>query len=215
MRGFFDKVKGSALKSMQQGMQFIEKVGVAASEMAITAVSQQAKNPEEQIMSLFFTVCEIIDEIGIQDGADSPEAERYLYDSKVRSLLSEITDKLQEESEKWFFAYSENPDPELTDLPFLDAFLHNNIMNELCNRATQDLPRGCLPLILEIISNLLRRVRYPLLPQQIINKPISRLVSFAVRFDIMNTPSGVVSQELKQELASYKKRIGNFSFFIL
>ena len=214
MQSYFEKMKGSAMKAAKQGMQLLatvsavasDTVSAVASDLAITPQYNTGRKPQEEFTLLFKAICEAIDEIADSDDADSPEADRRLYDSRARSCLKAMVALLQTESDRWVKQYADSPDPEVNELPCLDRFLQTHVMQELSSRAVRDLPRGCLPLVLGSTAALLRGVRYPLLPHQTVHKPIAHLVSVAARFDAMNFAGS--DSTSKQELASYKKRIG-------
>ena len=88
------------------------------------------------------------------------------------------------------------------DHPCLESFLQFHVMQELCNRALKDRPRGCITLVLGTATAILRNVRYPLLPHQTVHVPLGQLISFATRYDsLCNDKASGIN-------ASYKKRIG-------
>ena len=112
--------------------------------------------------------------------------------------------------------YGERPDPEIVELPCLDTFLQTHVLQALCNRATRDLPRGTLPLMLGTVAALLRSVKYPLLSHQTIHKPVAHLISVAARYEALFVAAGsalprnssLTSERSSLDLATYKKRIG-------
>ena len=164
-------------------------------------------NNDEEILRLYKSIIQILDTLSDRDDATSPEVDRLLYESKVRSHLKLLVNILQCESDEWLSKYNENSDPELIDLPCINAFLECHMMHELCSRAVKDIPKGCLPLILGSVASLLRHVRYPLLPHQSVYKPVERLISISCRFDAIrsSTRGGYISS--KQETITYKKRV--------
>ena len=169
MQEYFKNVKALAgsmkASATKAAKEVVAKVSAVASELKLPSSVTPAKKPHEELVELFCSVCQIMDEMGGEDDADSAEADAALYDSKARGNLKGMITILQIESDTWFGQYSEKPDPDVADLPCLNSFLETNVMHELSNRAVRDLPRGCLPLILGTTASLLRSVRYPLLPQ--------------------------------------------------
>ena len=108
---------------------------------------------------------------------------------------------LHEEDERWARKLFDHPESEnISDLPCIEAFLQHYVMQELCNRALKDKPRGCMPIVLTAVATILKCVRYPLLPHQTVHVPLVQLISCATRYDSLN--SG------KPGLINYKKRIG-------
>lgn len=215
MSFLFQKLKDQAKQVVKRvsmaAETFTETVSdfsLVASEVLMNTQAPPSKKAQDELLDLFFEACQIMDEGAQRDDADSSEADRLLYNSNVKSNLKRVTQLLQTESDAWLSKYSQRPDPEISEMPCLDTFLQTQVLQELVNRAVRDLPRGCLPLILGQIAILLRNVKYPLLPHQTVHKPIARLISVASRFDALNTSNSSASLTSRQELASYKKRIG-------
>jgi hypothetical protein len=202
MKGFLDRVKGSASKVMQS-------VANAASELAELSFSSNMdeRPPQDEVYEAFKSLCAIIDELAGKPDAGTTDADRALYESKAREHVRDIIGLMQLEGDDWLVHISKPSTGETFEMPCLDVFLQMNMMHELAKRATADLPRGTLPLVLGTTSSLLRNVRYPLLPHTIVHKPIVKLISMASRFDALNTGESLSSSAARAELASYKKRI--------
>lgn len=213
MQNYFTKIKGSALKAAQQGLNLINQTihnnaSNVTTDVSISKRHNHHNKPDEELVIYFQEVCEIIDTIAESEHPYSIEADRLLYSSKAKDNLQLIVSLLQQESDRWYIKYSHSPDPEMTDLPCLDTFIQTHVLHTLCNRASRDLPRGTLPLILGIISSLLRSVRYPLLPHQTVHKPIAHLISIAWRFEAFHGEVNRSSSQSPNDIANYRKRIG-------
>ena len=137
------------------------------------------------------------------------EADKALHSSKVRDHLREMVRLLHEEDEIWARRSIDITDTDSSDVtdgsgdhPCLESFLQCHVMQELCNRALKDRPRGCITLVIGVATAILRNVRYPLLPHQTVHVPLGQLISFATRYDSLCNDKSVGFT------ASYKKRIG-------
>jgi hypothetical protein len=224
MQGYFDKIKGSALKAVQQATQ---QVSIISSNTinTIRAASTQNKDgnlkqthptlnipshitsPEDKLVYHFTSACEIMDQIGEIDDQTVSEVNRLLYSSKAKDHLKAMTALLKEESEQSYSCISELSEPDVSTLPCITTLLQTHVLHALCNRACRDLPKGSLPLILSTIASMLRNVRYPLLPHQTVHKPIAHLVTVAWRFEAFHGDYSR-STESKADAASYRRRIG-------
>jgi hypothetical protein len=97
------------------------------------------------------------------------------------------------------------------DHPCLDYFLQNHVMEALCRRARRDLPRGCMPLVLHIVTVILRSIRYPLLPHQAVHKSLGQLISNASSLSQKYTAAAKnKTPATKTELTNYIRRIGMY-----
>ena len=119
--------------------------------------------------------------------------------------MREMVRLLDDEDEVWAqrsvnLINDDDDDSEAADHPCLEAFLQFHVMQELCNRALKDKPRGCMTIVLGTATAILRNVRYPLLPHQTVHVPLGQLISVATRYDSLC--SG------KPGSTNYKRRIG-------
>ena len=192
--------------------------------MSVVAVVQR---PQDRLLQLFRSACELMETMANAPESQSMEADRRLQQSNVKVYIKEMIDILEEEGRKWKFGHDHSNDDPTSYTPCMDLFLQTRMVQELCNRAVLDLPRGCLPLVLSMLAILLRTVSYPLLPHMTVHKPIANLVSVAVRYDAMhmytnagnsNTAGSTIANNNnnnnnpeaynKQEYTSYKRRVG-------
>ena len=202
---YFSKVKSNALAALQK---ISESVGIDQG-VIISAKKDEIDpkaDPQLRLTLLFQRICRTLDSIGDMENSHTLLGDRLLYQSNVREDMKAIITILQIESDKWLSCYSLSPDPEMSQLPCLNSFLQNKIMNELCERAHADHPRGTLPLILGAFASLLRRVRYPLLPHQTVHRPIVKLINIASRRDNRMKVNDRDGQS-KQDILSYRGRV--------
>ena len=209
---YFSKVTGSALSLAKQS---INAMSGQSSEVKSTPVVHE--NPQQRIEALFRASCDLIERLAGSPDSKTAEGDRKLQQSKVKQYLKEIVYILQEEGFRWLKRNKTNPDRDIelnSETPCIDTFLQSRMVQELCNRAVLDMPRGCLPMILTMLTALLKSIPYPLLPHMTVHKPIANLISVAVRYDAMHmaTTAGEVGKDAetfnKAEYTAYKKRIG-------
>ncbi len=212
---FFNKVKGSAMSFASKGMQILSNVKSAAVEFTNTNTPSNAIviYPEKEIVLLFNAILEIIDTLANNNEPFSNETDQKLQNSKIKFFITKIIGYIQVETETWMhdFHNAEINEFEDSKMPCIDLFLSTHFVNELVNRGLLDRPKGCLPLILSIISYLLRSINYPLLPHQTIYKPISKLISNAMRYDAVHNNATIMCTNgvyNKVEYSNYKRRIG-------
>lgn len=224
MQGYFDKIRGSALKAVQQATQQVSIISSntinslrAANIQAKDNQSKQTpstlnipshvKSPEDRLVYHFQSACEIMDEIGEIDEQSLNEVNRLLYSSKAKDHLKAMVTLLKDESEESYSCVSDITEPDTASLPCITTLLQTHVLHALCNRACRDLPRGSLPLILGTIASMLRGIRYPLLPHQTVHKPIAHLVTVAWRYEAFHGDYGR-SSDSRADNASYRRRIG-------
>eukprot|EP01041_Mallomonas_annulata_P012005 gene12005-25155_t len=194
---YFKKVRDASRKAAIQGIQLIQTVTSAVSDVALAP----ARKPQEEFLFRFRVSCQLIDHYASVDDSDSVEADKALHASKVRDHLREMVRLLHDEDEVWAkrsVDVTDHEDDE-EDHPCLEAFLQYHVMQELCNRALKDKPRGCMTVVLGTATSILRHVRYPLLPHQTVHVPLGQLISVATRYESLCTG--------KPGTTSYKKRI--------
>lgn len=212
---YFSKVTGSALSLAKQS---INAMSGSQSDVKTTSGAFVHENPQQRIELLFRATCDLIERLASSADSKSSEGDRKLQQSKVKQYLKEIVYILQEEGFRWLKRNKTNPDRDIdlnSETPCIDTFLQSRMVQELCNRAVLDMPRGCLPMVLTMLTALLKSIPYPLLPHMTVHKPIANLISVAVRYDAMHmsTTAAVVGKEgevvfNKAEYTAYKKRIG-------
>ena len=209
---YFSKVTGSALSLAKQSINAMS--GQSSEVKSIPVVHE---NPQQRIEALFRASCDLIERLASSSDSKTAEGDRKLQQSKVKQYLKEIVYILQEEGFRWLKRNKTNPDRDIelnSETPCIDTFLQSRMVQELCNRAVLDMPRGCLPMILTMLTALLKSIPYPLLPHMTVHKPIANLISVAVRYDAMHmsTTAGEVGKDAetfnKAEYTAYKKRIG-------
>lgn len=217
---YFSKVTGSAMSLAKQSIQVMSG-GIVTMEGKTNSSAAQISS-QQALESNFRSVCELIEQLASLPDSKTAEGERKLQQSKVKQHLKEIVAILEDESYRWCKRNDVNfrDDAGSCETPCMDVFLQSRMLQELCNRAVLDTPRGCLPMILTTLASLLRSVQYPLLPHMTVHKPIANLISVAVRYDAMHmytnatnaavtnndTPDGEVFN--KTEYANYKRKIG-------
>lgn len=64
-----------------------------------------------------------------------------LNESKVHDHIKEMLKHLQAEDELWVNSHVQKSEDAIRELPCLEVFLQNHIMEELCTRAKRDKPR--------------------------------------------------------------------------
>lgn len=207
---YFSKVASLAKQSMG-----IMSSGAGHADGRSTHGTVAKVNPQHRVEELFRTTCELLEKLASSADSKSLEGERKLQQSKVKQYLKEMVYLLQEEGFRWLKRNKTDPDRDVelnSETPCIDTFLQSRMVQELCNRAVLDNPRGCLPLILTMLTSLLKSIPYPLLPHMTVHKPIANLISVAVRYDAMhmNTTAAVVGTEVfnQAEYIAYKKKIG-------
>jgi hypothetical protein len=217
---YFSKVTGSALSLAKQSIQAISIIAGDDSNMAEPA----RESPHQLLESNFRAACELMEALACMPDSKTLEGDRRLQQSKVKNFLKEVVAILEEESNKWNKRSVSPLDGDGSPgTPCMDVFLQSRMVQELCNRAVLDSPRGCLPLVLTTLSLLLRSVSYPLLPHMTVHKPIANLISVAVRYDAMHmytnaanaaaeghqaSGSSDVDAFNRLEYSNYKRRIG-------
>lgn len=206
---FFSKVKSIASK----GMKVLSDVKMAAVEYATapsgtSSIGQSTLPPYKEIIYLAQQVLEIIDTLSQVDPY-SLETDRRLHDSKIRLFVGRIVHLLQiESSNESLSIHNDDHEP---SSPCIDIFVSSNFIAALITRGLVDKPRGCLPLVLWVIADILRSVSYPLLPLQSIYKPVSKLISNAMRYDAVHNNANLICSGgvyNKNEYSAYKRRIG-------
>jgi hypothetical protein len=206
---YFSKLTDSAMSLAKQGMQ-----AIALRHDDESVAEPTAGSPHRTLEANFRSALEQIESLANAADSKSASGDRRLQRSKVKTHLSEMVELLEEESNKWSKRGTANPfdGDGSPGTPCMDTFLQSRMVQELCNRAVLDNPRGCLPLVLNILSLLLQSVSYPLLPHMTVHKPLANLISVAVRYDAihMYTDAAHTEQEVfnKAEYAQYRRRIG-------
>lgn len=207
-------------KKAVKSVKDIQKAVSAFAESAGLTPTTSFKTPAEQFVYCFREACSIIDELSERDDADTSAADNDLFESKVRTYFKIMISLLVKESDKWSEEFNDSVDDEISEMPCFDVFLYDRVCEELVKRAIKDKPRGMLPLILGTLASLIRSIKYPLLPISNNSKHISRLISFASRFDALHytasysSSSSTTSKALpssavdhKSEILNYKKRV--------
>lgn len=207
-------------KKAVKGVKDIQKAVTAFAESTGLAPVTTFKTSTEQFVYCFHEACSVIDELSERDDADTSVADNDLFESKVRTYFKIMISLLVKESDKWSQEFNDSVDDEISDMPCFDVFLYDRVCEELVKRAIKDKPRGMLPLILGTLASLIRSIKYPLLPISNNSKHISRLISFAARFDALHytasypsTPlnaskvSSLSTVDHKSEILNYKKRV--------
>ena len=228
MNGFLDRVKLGVKQAASATAQAATQVSQAAQQLREVIASPGSVNgpvisrgqqqqhynsdsPRDVLISLVHSVCGVIDQHAISDGADSLEGDRVLYESNAREYLRHIIDMLIADGARWVDSMAGAAGSSDVELECVDAFLQTNAMHELCRRAGRDLPRGCLPMVLAFVSTLLKQVRYPLLPHQTVYRPLARLLSITCRLDAVlgrgHTAAQGTSPERSLEMANYTRRV--------
>ena len=206
---FFSKVKSIASK----GMKVLSEVKSAAVEYATapsssSSVTQSTLPPYKEIIQLAQQILDIIGNLS-QSDPYSIETDKRLQDSKIRMYVSRIIYLLQvESSNESLSAHNDDNEP---SSPCIDIFVSSNFIAALITRGLVDKPRGCLPLVLMVVADILRSVSYPLLPLQSIYKPVSKLISNAMRYDAVHNNANLICSGgvyNKIEYSAYKRRIG-------
>jgi hypothetical protein len=226
---YLSKVTGSALSLAKQSIQVISTSMANTNDLRANEVVQTAgtENPQMRVVHLFKEICRLIESIARAPDFESFEADQRLQKSAVRSHIKEIIFILAKEARatnQQAAAAFVDPSAGLAFMPCMDVFLQHRMVQELCNRAILDAPRGCLPLILTAMATLLHSVPYPLLPHMSVHKPLANLVSVAVRYDAMHMynssnnnngaglgKNGSMQLEQQQEYADYKRRVGKWT----
>lgn len=207
---YFNKAKNHAIEAAKKASSVINSVSAAASELAVSnglspanisdAVSNKIHRLSninnnnnndrvisvEEFMLLFKAICEILDTI-IDAYLTNSEEDIEINQSKIKNHLKLMITTMEKESINWFHGQkdyqSQLSGGLMTDMPCINALISNHILQELCERASKDIPCGCLPLMLTTASALLRQIKYPLILHQTIYKPIEKLIRAATRFD--------------------------------
>lgn len=210
---YFSKVTGSAMSLAKQSIQVMSGGIVNMEGKGNTPLS--TVTPQQSLDMNFRAVFEIAELLASSNYSKTAEGEWKLNQSKVKQHLKEIVTILEDESYRWCKRHDLNfKDNSMGyETPCMDAFLQSRMVQELCNRAVLDTPRGCLPLILTMLASLLRNVQYPLLPHMTVHKPIANLISVAVRYDAMHMYTNAPNVEggevyNKTEYTNYKRKIG-------
>jgi hypothetical protein len=205
---FLKKVKGSAVTLAKQGIQLVKTA--AAGEA--TANSPQVVPPHREVVLLFKNICSVMDLLSIDAEAQSPLGEKKLNESKIRGQFRSMLEHLQKDADIWVSQQGKavfGDNVHTDDISSLDALLQYQMIQEWCKRGILDLPRGCLPLVMNIITQLISFVNYPLLPEQSVHKPVAQLVAVAARFDAIFAPVGKnATPQAVQEYYGYRKRVG-------
>ena len=119
-----------------------------------------------------------------------------------------ISGTLEFEAEAWALARLTLGDTEALEVPCIDAFIMAQGVRKLVHFAVEDSPRGCLPLIIASLSDLLERIKYPLLPISAIYEPICRLVFVAHRYEnLIGNAVSLTSGISDLERAKYRQGI--------
>eukprot|EP00981_Chlorochromonas_danica_P011564 scaffold4103_cov248-Ochromonas_danica.AAC.1 len=209
MKNYFTKVKGSAINFAKKSATLISNV-VQSTTVSFSSEHSSHVRPEQEFENLFLLICKYLDQEANLYDADTTEADNRLQKAGVRGSLKKMIAMLENDDKMWLEAQRklgyENIDysDEEVKTPILDYLLQKHVIQQLCQRGMNDLPRGTMPLMLSTLSSLLRVIKYPLLPHQSVYKPISNLISVATRYDAVFTSSAGSDQE---RVASYKRRI--------
>jgi len=153
------------------------------------------------------------------------EAEKILHGSKIHEHMKEMLRHLYAEDNAWYSrclvanvhinddSYGRNGGGDGDDyshghdMPCFTTFLRGRYMDELCSRARQDRPRGSLHLVLVIVTSILRRIRYPLLPHQSVHKPLYQLIRDASSISSMYNSISKSKQSPSRDFATYVKKL--------
>ena len=164
---------------------------------------------------------QILDETGVVESVQNlvkafDEAKSYSrYSSEETDLYSafigtwkELISTLELEAEAWASARLNAGDAVVFEMPCTDAFIMAQCVRKLVEFAVEDSPRGCLPLILSSLSDLLERIKYPLMHVSAVYEPIYRLVFVASRYErligrVVSLTSGICDLERAQ----YQRRV--------
>lgn len=219
---FLKKVKGSAINLAKA----VKEVTVGAGGDGFSGSSTHSGgpacspvptvNPSYEVSMLFKTICEIIDKFAEQPGSQTSEGERKLNESKVRSYLRFLFIWLRKDGENWLQSSSVEHSDVLEDFDdiaptlLIDLFVQHHMTKEFCKRAMEDNPRGCLPMIMNFLTQIVCFVKFPMLPQQTFHKPLAQLIAHAARFDAIFSPVGVgknCTSAQYQEYLGYRRRV--------
>ncbi len=164
---------------------------------------------------------QILDETGVVESVQNlvkafDEAKSYSrYSSEGTDLYSafigtwkELISTLELEAEAWASARLNAGDAVVFEMPCTDAFIMAQCVRKLVEFAVEDSPRGCLPLILSSLSDMLERIKYPLMHVSAVYEPIYRLVFVASRYErligrVVSLTSGICDLERAQ----YQRRV--------
>ena len=175
----------------------------------MTLSSSKIDRPSiEEFEYRFTETLRIIDYYAELPNAESLEADKALHESKVREHIKFAIHILQNEGELWKDnSQVLDPSVHLSSItPCLYMFIQRRYMQELCNRALRDRPRGCMPLIIAIITSLIKNVKYPLIHNQNIHMQICQLVSVTTRYESLYC-SNRLTERNSTESAGYKRRL--------
>ena len=201
----FSKV-GSALKRAKEGLAAITH---AASEL-MSSGQASSRRPGEELLNSFKDFCAEIDTLAEADDMESTDGGGVVIDTNVFEQLSVIIDLLRRESREWSLSGGDPSGPlveyDAAKLQCLEVFVENHMMHEICMRAIRDIPRGCMPIVLNATALLLQSVRYPLLVHQTIHKPIANLVSIAARFDALKDAASYSGVRKRSSFGPYRKQ---------
>jgi hypothetical protein len=177
---------GAAFKRAKQGIEALKNV---ASELMSPSATSPAYRPHQELILAFKSFCEDIDRAADCDTTDSMGDFDIKVDSKACDRLAVIVELLRRESRDWIrdnrLAVTLPTHHDTFQLLCFEAFVENHMTQELCLRAIRDVPRGCMPVVLNAMVLLLHGVGYPLLEHQTIHRPIANLISIAARFDAL------------------------------
>jgi hypothetical protein len=182
MQNYFSKLKTSAT-------ELANKILTESRTPTSSTISTDRPSANKaELLRLFRAICDVFDAISKSSvDAHSVEAERKLNQSKVREYFGSIILILKIDREHDHrLSRMAREDRSLDDAKrgvCIDAFVQNMMVQELCNRAIFDSPRGTMPIVLNTLANLIRTVDYPFLPLASIYKPIGKLISVTARFD--------------------------------
>lgn len=218
---YFNKVTESAISLAKQGIHAMAIMSPDGVKFVDADVGEGS--PPQLLESNYRSACAAMEQLAGFSDSKSSEGDKRLHQSNVKRHLKEIVALLEEEANSWSkrnTSHALDGDANF-GTPCMDVFLQSRIVQELCNRAVLDNPRGCLPMVLSILALLLKTVNYPLLPHMTVHKPIANLISVAVRYDAMHMYTNAANAAAgnmdsadwevfnKTEYSSYKRRIGH------
>jgi hypothetical protein len=205
---FVQRARRLSMKAVDIAKSSASKAASAASKIVDTASSNLqlmesgAENalPEDDVLQQAQGCLDLIDYYGNGLNPSSVDADRALHASKAREYARRMVTLLAKESDSWVRTGS------IEDQKVVAVFVQKELLQEFVDRALQDKPRGCLPLVMAISTSLLRSVKYPLIAEPSIQRALNQLVTAACRIqDILASRTNILNN--KTDMTGYMKRV--------